>query len=46
MVCSPEISRMNGAKSRGAVTQRGKVIASRNAREHGLLAQKPPLLVT
>jgi hypothetical protein len=46
MVCSPEISRMNGAKSRGAVTQRGKTIASRNATKHGLLAQKPPLLIT
>jgi hypothetical protein len=46
MVCSAEISRMNGAKSRGAVTQRGKAIASHNAVKHGLLAQKPPLLVT
>lgn len=46
MVCSAEVSRMNGAKSRGAVTQRGKAIASHNAVKHGLLAQKPPLLVT
>jgi len=46
MVCSPEISRMNGAKSQGAVTQRGKAIASRNATKHGLLARKPPLLIT
>lgn len=46
MVCSAEISRMNGAKSRGAITQRGKAIASHNAVKHGLLAQKPPLLVT
>lgn len=46
MVCSAEVSRMNGAKSRGAVTERGKAIASHNAVKHGLLAQKPPLLVT
>lgn len=46
MVCSAEVSRINGAKSRGAVTERGKAIASHNAFKHGLLAQKPPLLVT
>jgi len=46
MVCSPEISQMNGAKSRGAVTEKGKAIASRNAMKHGLLARKPPLLIT
>lgn len=46
MVCSAEVSRINGAKSRGAVTERGKAIASHNAVKHGLLAQKPPLLVT
>ncbi len=46
MVSSPEISRLNGSKSRGPVTERGKTIASRNATKHGLLAQKPPLLVT
>lgn len=46
MVCSPEQSRLNGSKSRGAVTERGKAIASRNATKHGLLAEKPPLLIT
>ena len=46
MVCNPEVSRTNGAKSRGAITERGKAIASRNATKHGLLAKEPPLLVT
>ncbi|MBD2122892.1 hypothetical protein [Trichocoleus sp. FACHB-262] len=46
MVSSPEISRLNGSRSRGPVTKRGKTIASRNATKHGLLVQKPPLLVT
>jgi hypothetical protein len=46
MVSSPEISRLNGSKSRGPLTERGKAIASRNATKHGLLVQKPPLLVT
>ncbi len=46
MVCSPEISKTNGTKSQGAVTQRGKAISCRNATKHGLLAQKPPLLIT
>jgi hypothetical protein len=46
MVSSPEISRLNGRKSRGPRTERGKAIASRNATKHGLLSQGPPLLVT
>lgn len=46
MVASPEVCRMNGSKSKGAVTKRGKAIASRNATKHGLLAKQPPLLVT
>lgn len=44
MSCSPEISRANGRKSRGAKTSRGKQIASLNATKHGLLAKKPPAL--
>src|SRR5687768_12778059 len=46
MVSSPEVSRLNGRKSCGPRTERGKVIASRNATKHGLLSQSPPLLVT
>ena len=46
MVASPEVCRMNGAKSKGPKTERGKAIASRNATKHGLLAKKPPLLAT
>ena len=46
MVASPEVCRMNGAKSKGPKTERGKAIASRNATKHGLLAQQPPLLAT
>lgn len=46
MVCSPEVSRRNGAKSMGPVSERGKAIASQNSSKHGLLATQPPLLVT
>jgi hypothetical protein len=46
MSCPPEVSRVNGAKSRGAITKRGKAIASRNATKHGLLAQQPPILAS
>ena len=46
MGCNVETSRRNGAKSKGAVTERGKAIASRNATKHGLLAQKPPILAS
>ncbi|WP_019498371.1 hypothetical protein [Pseudanabaena sp. PCC 6802] len=46
MSCPPEISRINGARSRGAITKRGKAIASRNATKHGLLAQQPPILAS
>ena len=46
MSCPPEISRVNGAKSRGAITKRGKAISSRNATKHGLLAQQPPILAS
>ena len=39
-------SRLNGAKSNGPKTERGKAIASKNGTKHGLLAEKPPLLAT
>ncbi|MGB3206454.1 MAG: hypothetical protein WBB28_15820 [Crinalium sp.] len=41
-----EVSRINGSKSKGAITERGKAIASTNATKHGLLSTKPPLLVS
>lgn len=46
MVASPEICRANGRLSRGPRSERGKAIAAKNATRHGLLSQKPPLLVT
>jgi hypothetical protein len=46
MTAKPEICRLNGSKSRGPKTKRGKAIASRNATKHGLLSQKPPILIT
>ncbi|WP_052128917.1 hypothetical protein [Neosynechococcus sphagnicola] len=46
MVASAEVCRMNGAKSRGPVSERGKMISARNATKHGLLAEKPPILAT
>lgn len=46
MVANPDICRLNGSKSRGPTSGKGKAIAARNATKHGLLAQQPPLLVT
>ncbi len=46
MVASPEICRANGRLSCGPRSERGKAIAAKNATRHGLLSQKPPLLVT
>lgn len=46
MVASPEVSRQNGKKSSGPVTERGKAIASQNATKHGMLSQQPHLLAT
>lgn len=46
MVANPEICRVNGRKSRGSITLRGKEIASKNSTRHGILSQKPPLLLT
>ncbi len=46
MVANPETNRLNGRKSRGPVTARGKAIAAKNATKHGILAKAPPILVT
>lgn len=46
MACSPEQSKINGARSRGPRSAEGKAISSRNSRTHGLLATTPPLLAT
>lgn len=45
MVANPDTSRLNGAKSRGPVTERGRAIAAQNATRHGLLSTKPPLVL-
>lgn len=45
MVADPELCRLNGAKSKGPVSERGKAIASQNATKHGLLSERPPLVV-
>lgn len=44
MGCTPEQTRINAQKSTGPKTARGKAIASRNRRTHGLLSKEPPLL--
>jgi hypothetical protein len=41
---TPEQCRINGSKSKGPATAYGKAVVSQNARKHGLLAEKPPLL--
>ena len=46
MVANPEISRINGSKSKGPITTSGKANASRNAVKHGILSQQSPVLLT
>jgi len=42
MVCPAYISKVNGKKSRGPKSPKGKQIAKLNATKHGLLAKHPP----
>lgn len=46
MVANPETNRLNGRKSCGSVTIRGRAISSKNATKHGALAKSPPILIT
>jgi SpoVK/Ycf46/Vps4 family AAA+-type ATPase len=46
MPCSPEQASLNAQKSTGPCTARGKAIASRNAKKHGLTSAKAPLLAS
>lgn len=44
MVASPEVCRLNKAKSKGPKTARGKAIAARNTTKQRRLPKQPPLL--
>lgn len=46
MASDSETCRLNGKKSRGPISEKGKANASRNATKHGLLAKLPPLLAS
>lgn len=41
-----QANRLNATKSTGPRSERGKAVVAKNATKHGLLSQKPPLLVT